>query len=165
MTVASVAFGRDNTGTETDGWIGDYSLQFTDVANPDETTPEGSWTTIGTISYAAGAPVDGHVRHRFNFGEVSATGIRLLTPDGAVIDELEVYEDRYVPPPPPALTIIPAPGFTATWDGNDGDHFDQEAPPAGALAPDNLALASNGRGSLRKRGIAVRSGAPDRPPQ
>ena len=42
------------------------------------------------------------------------------------------------------VTIVPAPGFTITWDGNDGDHFDATPPADGAMAPDNLALNSNG---------------------
>ncbi len=44
---------------------------------------------------------------------------------------------------PPALSgliITNAPGYTITWDGNDGDHFDAAAPPAGSIAPNNLAL-------------------------
>lgn len=142
--VRSFAFGRDNTGAQTDRALGEYTLQFTDVAEPDETTPDGDWTTIGTILYEAGDPADPHLRHRFNFGAKMATGIRLLTPDGAAIDELEVYEESYVAPLPPALTITPAAGYTASWDGNDGDFFDAVAPPDGAIAPDNLALASNG---------------------
>ena len=74
-----------------------------------------------------------------------ATGVRILTPDGAAIDEFEVYAEAYVPPPPPALVITPAGGFFATWDGNDGDHFDPTgADVGGALVPDNLALAANG---------------------
>jgi len=142
--IRSIAFGRDNSDTRKDRVLGEYSLQTTDVANPDETTPEGSWITIAKIVYAEGTPANPHLRHRFNFSLVTATGIRLLTPDGAAIDEFEVYEDFYVPPSPSALTITAAAGYQATWDGNDGDFFDATAPPDGAKVPDNLALASNG---------------------
>lgn len=42
------------------------------------------------------------------------------------------------------VTLVPAAGFGITYDGNDGAFFDQNAPPGGAMAPDNAALASNG---------------------
>ncbi|MFT4548970.1 MAG: hypothetical protein ACI9MB_002940 [Verrucomicrobiales bacterium] len=144
VEVRSIAFGRDNLGAQTDRSLGGYTLQITGVANPDETTPDADWTTIGAIVYENGSPENPHLRHRFNFGVVMATGIRLLTPDGAAIDEFEVYETPYVPPIPPALTITPAEGYDATWDGNDGDFFSAVQPPEGAIVPDNLALAANG---------------------
>jgi hypothetical protein len=142
IDVSSIAFSRDNTGTMTDRSLGEYTLQFTEVVDPDETTPDENWTTIGKILYEADNPAKSHERHRFNFGTKEATGIRLLTPDGAAIDELEVYENGYVPPPPPALTITPSAGFSATWDGNDGDFYDEDNAPA--LVPENAALATNG---------------------
>ena len=143
-TVRSIAFGRDNTGVETDRSLGTYVLQYTDVPNVNEHVEDEVWVTIGEIVYDENAPADPHLRHRFNISDVQVTGLRLLTPDGAAIDELEVYAERYAPPPPPALSITPSAGFAATWDGNDGEHFDQVAPPDGAIVPDNLALASNG---------------------
>lgn len=144
VEVRSIAFGRDNTGAVNDRSLGEYTLQYTDVADPDENTPDADWISLGVILYEGGDPSSPHLRHRFNFPAVFATGIRLLTPAGAAIDELEIYELAYVPPPPPALMITPAPGFAASWDGNDGEFFDPTPPPAGALVPDNLALASNG---------------------
>jgi hypothetical protein len=42
------------------------------------------------------------------------------------------------------VSIVPAVGYQITYDGNDGDHFDANEPPAGAQAPNNAALASNG---------------------
>jgi hypothetical protein len=42
------------------------------------------------------------------------------------------------------VTIVPASGYSITYDGNDGDFFDAAAPPGGAMAPNNAALASNG---------------------
>lgn len=144
VELRSIAFGRDRTGAVSDRSLGEYTLQYTDVADPDESTPDEDWTTIGVILYGPGDPASPHQRHRFNFAGVSATGVRILTPEGAAIDELEIYEQGYVPPPPPALIITPAPGFAAGWDGNDGDFFDSTPPPEGALVPDNLALAGNG---------------------
>jgi len=144
VPIRSIAFGRDNTGIESDRVLGEYHLQVTEVASPDDSTPDGDWKTIGTINYTEASPENPNLRHRFNFGLVTATGIRLLTPDGAEIDEFEVYEDLYIPPIPPALTITPAAGFNAIWDGNDGDFFDSISPPDGAKVPDNLALAANG---------------------
>ncbi len=133
--VRSIAFGRDNTGAQTNRSLGEYTLQITEVASPDETTPDEDWTTIATILYEAGEPADPHLRHRFNyFTTEMATGIRLLTPDGAAIDELEVYAEAWVLP---SIMITPAAGFSASWDGNSGAHF-------GVPVPDNLALASNG---------------------
>ncbi len=142
--IRSFAFGRDNTGVQLDRALGEYFVQVTTAADPDETTPDVEWSTIGRILYELGDPEDPHLRHRFNITAVMATGIRLLTPDGAAIDELEVYADAYIPPVPPPLTITAADGFSATWDGNDGDFFDPVAPPDGALVPDNVALAANG---------------------
>jgi len=137
-SVRSFAFGRDNTDVALNRSLGEYTLQVTDVANPDETTPDEDWTSIGTILYEAGEPADPHLRHRFNLPLTEmATGIRLLTPDGAAIDELEVYADAYAVPPPPSIEITPAAGFSASWDGIRGDF--QNSP-----VPDNLALASNG---------------------
>ncbi len=45
---------------------------------------------------------------------------------------------------PAAVNIMPSPGFTITFDGNDGLNFDAAAPPGGSIVPNNLALASNG---------------------
>ncbi|NIP92420.1 MAG: hypothetical protein GWO24_02670, partial [Akkermansiaceae bacterium] len=94
-------------------WAGEYTVQITETPNPDQNTPDEEWLAIGIVIYADGDPVDGHLRHRFNIGNRMMTGLRILTPDGAVIDELELYPESYVPPPPPALIIDPEPGFSA----------------------------------------------------
>jgi hypothetical protein len=97
--VSSIAFGRDNNGGFSDRTLGVYTLQYTTVPNPGASTPDASWTTIGTLDYQS---VGGSLfaspsrRHRFNFTQVSATGIRLIVPgsgigSGACIDELELY--------------------------------------------------------------------------
>ena len=147
VTVQSFAFGRDNLGSFPDRNQGTYTVQTTTVANPDETTPDESWETIGLIIYSGAGPANPALRHAFNMSApVEITGLRLLTPAGAAIDELEIYADPLIviPPPPEALEITPGEGFEITWDGNDGDHFDPTPPEDGAKVPDNLALAANG---------------------
>ncbi len=128
VTVARIAFGRDNTGIFADRVFATYTLQVTTVADPDETTPDAAWTTIGAMQYTRpggmlfNAPA---LRHEFAFAPVPATGIRLRI-DGAAdidnivaIDELEVYG-------PPLLRLEHPPGRThamktkvSVW-GEDG---------------------------------------------
>ena len=108
-TVASVAFGRDNTGEETDRFAGTYALQYTAVAAPDATTSDCDWITIAHLEYDAFCPPSGWLRHRYNFPPVEATGIRLLVPEtglqpnGTCIDEIEVYSDAGAVTVPPCI--------------------------------------------------------------
>ena len=150
QTVQSFAFGRDNTGGFSDRTLGLYSLQWTQAASPgvgtiDTGDPSTGWATVGTLNYGAPDPAINYtapsLRHRYNFDQVSgATGFRLITPGGAAIDELEFYSvSAIVQPPPSPIAIAPASGFNISWNGNDGDFFDPTAPPAGAMAPGNLA--------------------------
>lgn len=96
LSVGQFAFGRDNTSTFFDRTAGTYTLQYTTTPNPDATTPEAGWITIGSLTQSqddAGA-FSSSRRHAFNFPSVSATGMRLITPgssfaSGAAIDELE----------------------------------------------------------------------------
>ncbi len=106
--IGSVAWGRDNTGTYSDRSMGTYTLQYTTVAGPNASTPDGSWTTIGTVNYPSNTST-WSVRHVWSFTPVDATGIRLICPgssfaNGACVDELEA--GPYIEPPPP-----PAPVF------------------------------------------------------
>ena len=174
MNIQSIAFGRSNVlsgdvcgggGVCQDRHKGFYVLQYTQVPNPssDHDLPTGGnpavgWSEIGTLDYGEsdGESTNYNVtwqRHRYNFDPVNATGIRLLVPGsglggGTAIDEIELYveagDEVEPPPPPPPFAIVPEPGFSITWDGNDGDQFDPEVPPDGAVVPDNLALADNG---------------------
>ncbi len=97
VSVDRISFGRDNTGTFSDRSLGTYTVQFTTVPNPNASTPDSSWTTIGTLDYqAAGGPffASPSLRHRFAFDPVTATGLRIRTLSaGSVlcIDELEIY--------------------------------------------------------------------------
>ena len=103
VSVGQIAFGRDNTGTYFDRTAGTFTIQYTTVPNPNESTPASEWITIGTIAHEAGVndqPRDAGIlsqarRHAFNFPPVQATGVRIITPgsgiaSGAAIDELEV---------------------------------------------------------------------------
>ncbi|MCA9218197.1 MAG: hypothetical protein KDB27_34250 [Planctomycetales bacterium] len=172
--IQSIAFGRSNVLSGDNGCggfvcldrhMGLYTLQYTQVPNPSsdldfDTTgnPATGWVEIGTLEYGASDGPETNYnntwqRHRYNFDPVDATGIRLIVPGtglggGTAIDEIELYDmpgEFVAPPPPPSpITIEPALGFTISWDGNDGDHFDTEPPPDGAIVPDNAALARNG---------------------
>lgn len=146
LTLRSIAFGRDNTGTFADRTIGIYTLQYTQVANPTAATPDASWTNIGTLNYqSAGGGANFAVpsrRHRFNFTAVQATGIRLTCPGnglgtGACVDEIELYEQPGTVIVPQPITLAPASGYTLTWDGNNGAN-------PGINVPSNLARAADG---------------------
>lgn len=94
VTLNGFAFGRDNTGGFTDRTLGLYTLQYTTVPNPGAATPGASWTTIGTLDFGAAGGANyasPSRRHRFQFTPVSATGLRLLVPDSACIDEFEIF--------------------------------------------------------------------------
>ena len=141
-------------------WIaqGLYELQYTAVPSPDAMTADAEWISIGTLAYGASEGPGTNYnniwqRHRFNFDPVDATGIRLIVPasgigGGTAIDEIELYDvaGDYVPPPPPPdpVVLTPVAPYSITWDGNNGDFFDEQPPPDGAIVPNNAALASNG---------------------
>jgi hypothetical protein len=142
-TIASFAMGRDNLGMFSDRSLGLYTLQYTTTPSPDSST--SAWTTIGTLNYGAAgggnysAPA---LRHRFNFAPINdVTGVRLLTPAGAALDELELYSSQLAPPP--NLVLSPSAGFSLGFNGNNGD-FSTSASPA----PAPLNLASVGMGAI-----------------
>ncbi len=125
-----IAFARDNTGTYTDRTFGGYTVQYTSVASPTASTPDASWTTIGVINIDGSFALPSQ-RHVYEFAAVTATGLRILTPNGACIDELEIYapvnpdivwgaslETREIipQPVPPSLRISEIAGSSAgTW--------------------------------------------------
>jgi len=103
-SVDSIAFGRSNTGSHTDRCLGLYTLQCTTVPDPDETTPDSDWTTIGTLDYQSVGGTnfaEPARRHRYTFDPVAATGVRLVVPYvwnqdvslATCIDEIELYND------------------------------------------------------------------------
>jgi hypothetical protein len=103
MLVSSIAYGRDNGGEATvftDRQLGTVTLQYTTVASPTYTTPNTSWTTIGTMDYTGLLQdVTQSNRHRFNFDPVSATGLRLVMSNtGRGVDEFEIYSSSLALP-------------------------------------------------------------------
>lgn len=159
IVLQNVCWSRDNGdtaepdcgGTCTDRALGLFTVQITRVASPGVDTPEtgdaaNGWATLGTIHYkSAGEPFTPYLRHRFDLGTtngaaVQATGLRLKVPDSTcAIDEIEINVSLGLEL---GLTVLqPAPRYTISWDGNDGDFHN---PSAGARAPNNDALAASG---------------------
>jgi hypothetical protein len=99
IAIDQLAFGRSNVtsgdpcpgGVCTDRSLGRYTFQYTTVPNPDASLPNGAWITFGQKTYAAGNPPVPHLRHLYAFEPILATGIRILTPVDAAIDEIELY--------------------------------------------------------------------------
>jgi Lamin Tail Domain/CotH kinase protein len=98
VMIAGLAFGRDNTGGFTDRTNGTYTIQYTTVPNPTAATPDGSWTTINTLTYAGASTPFFSLpsrRHRYEFPAVSATGLRMIcSTNGICVDEIELYGPR-----------------------------------------------------------------------
>jgi hypothetical protein len=104
VTIQSLAFGRSNVtngdpcpgGACTDRVNGTYVLEYTTVENPNQDTT--AWTSIGTFTYSANSLENPHLRHRFDFAPISATGVRVRMDSGAesfiAIDEIELYAER-----------------------------------------------------------------------
>ena len=137
QSLSSIAWGRDNgrnnIATPTGGGdtnqsggqfmdrsAGTYTLQFTTVASPDASTPEGDWTTLGTITLPSSASggFSPWFRHEYDLrtsaGEPIAgvTGVRISAPfanpsNAQVLDEIEVYRQVW------------ASGNSAAWSSTD----------------------------------------------
>ncbi len=126
QTIAQFAFGRDNAGTSSDRIYidrsaGTYTIQYTTVDNPDETTLDEDWTTLGTITLAfdpvgnSGASVAQPQNRRKLFSldtPVEATGFRIVVPYGTggfatAIDEIELFET----PEPGTFTLLSLAGL------------------------------------------------------
>ena len=170
IPVSSIAWGRDNGNTETDACggtckdrsIGIYTIQYTLIDNPDETTEETDdaktgWQNLASVEYLPDAPLEfiPYMRHEFKIGSsdkelpVEATGIRIIVSSGMIaIDELEVNstnqeQDENINPEKPDanLVIETDDGFEILWDRNEGDYYSDDAL---AEVPENDALAENG---------------------
>ena len=114
QTIASVAWGRDNTAAIADRTDGPYTVQYTTVANPDQTTPDADWSSFQTINYS-GDPGNA-MRHRYDFDPIAnVTGVRiagLAAP--TAVDEIELYAAPAVPPG------LPTAGLTSWLKGDAG---------------------------------------------
>ena len=135
--------------------FGIYTLQYTTTTPVDATTAETGeaatgWADIGTVEYKAGTDdvyFTAYLRHRFDIAQggapISATGLRIKVSDSWTdIDEIEVNpQPDPTPPLEDYITITSAPGYSASWDGNEGK-FSTPATPA--LAPANDASPSRG---------------------
>ena len=107
LSVGQFAFGRDSTGTYSDRTAGTYTLQFTTVPNPNASTPEAAWTTIGSLTQSqddAGLYSSSR-RHAFNFTPVSATGMRLIAPGSSFVNGADIDELEFAPFAPAPLTL------------------------------------------------------------
>ncbi|MEX2213329.1 MAG: PEP-CTERM sorting domain-containing protein [Phycisphaeraceae bacterium] len=105
--IGAIAFGRDSDGVVSfaDRAAGVYILQYTTVLNPDATTPDSDWITLGSTTYATNDPLR-FIRHQYAFDPVFATGIRIVTQNGEgqiAIDEIEVIG---VPEPATASLLV-----------------------------------------------------------
>jgi hypothetical protein len=129
VPVQTIAWGRDNGdvagdccgGTLTDRAAGTYTIQFTEVPNPDNNTvetgdPATGWATIGRLQYRGGgsATFRHHLRHEYrvsqNGAAINATGIRLgISSNQMAVDELEVN----------SLPPIPLPRLSSRREGNE----------------------------------------------
>lgn len=133
-----VAFGRDNLGNFNDRAFGLYTLQYTTVADPDATTPDAAWMTIGTLDYqSAGGTnfANPILRHVFTFREVLATGFRIKTDsatDYIAIDEIELYGPPQLRLEHPPGTQRTMPTRIAVWGNND---FSQNLVPTNLVNP------------------------------
>lgn len=162
VAVRSIAWSRDNGdatepscgGTCTDRALGLYTLQFTRAASPESMSDTGNattgWQTIGTVEYLPGtdnSSFTAYLRHRFDVAEgenpITATAIRILAPNvNTCIDEIEVNPpEDVVPPLLTFIAITNAPGFSVSWDLNDGAFHTAASP---APAPPNRALTARG---------------------
>ncbi len=157
QTINSFAFGRDNTGAFTDRAAGTYTVQYTTDTDPATNHATATWTTIGSITLSGGTAfvTNPALRHQFNLNTpVSATGLRLVAPGGAAIDEIELFSTA-APGGIGALTLTGAGSFSISWDGNDGDNFS-----AAGTVPNNLALASNGATAIASGELGPEISAP-----
>ena len=151
QTIQSIAFGRDNFASLNDRSDGLYTLQYTTsdlsgLALPGSGNTAGiigaaadgaGWITVGTIAITGNATRN---RYDLGFSLSGVTGLRLIAPGGAAIDQFEAYTSRALAGPMTTkLTITPASGYTLGWNGNDGSNYTGNDP---ATVPTNLALGA-----------------------
>ncbi|MCI0637226.1 MAG: hypothetical protein L0206_25420, partial [Actinobacteria bacterium] len=97
--IGEIALGRDNTGSFGDRTAGCHTFQFTrdDIDfTSDAAIAAATWTTIGNAGDHQ-SPVDSGLRRLYEFPQVNARAIRVITTIGNAIDEIELYEGE-IPP-------------------------------------------------------------------
>jgi fibronectin-binding autotransporter adhesin len=179
QTIQSIAFSRDAMLFYGDRNFGLYTFQYTtadltSLAIPAFGNGAGiigaggaaiPWTNIGTVNIqypdgSGGNTTLGSIRHQFNLGYAlsGVTGIRVLAPTGAVIDELEIYSGTTNGAAQSSkLAIAATAGYTVKWDGADGAYYNAADPATIANIPGrtNLALAANGGTAVASSVIGV----------
>ncbi len=113
VQISSLAFGRDNTGQFKDRAEGLYTLQYTTMENPDASTANSLWKTFATVKIDSDQYSAPHLRHRFDFAPISATGVRIITTkaeggENIAIDEIELFSNRFRAPGLPPLEVSDA---------------------------------------------------------
>jgi hypothetical protein len=178
VQMTSIAWSRDNgddaestpAGPFTDRAVGVYTLQYTQVSAPSESTdetgsPASGWATFATVEYLDGPDTNffaDYLRHRFEVSTeggapISATGFRILVSDvNIAIDEIEVNPD---PDPNPPLSdflfIVSEENYQVSWDGNEGGLNDGSSGVISnaALHEEVSAFSSSGMESLIRDGL------------
>ena len=137
VEVGSIAWGRDNGNTETDGCGGTcrdrsidvYQLDYTTVQEPDADTPEADdpaegWVAIGSVEFKT--PSDTFspwLRHRFdvslNGQPIPATGIRIrVNSNQTAIDEVEINTGAEQDAKSQLSITLENGGLVVSWTGD-----------------------------------------------
>jgi hypothetical protein len=64
-------------------------VQYTNTENAGAATPESAWVTIGEVNYDGSS--GNALRHEYAFPAVTARAVRVIAPEGAALDEIEIY--------------------------------------------------------------------------
>jgi hypothetical protein len=112
-TVASFAFGRDNTGTFFDRANEPYTFQYSTDSLIGFNPLTATWITIGTLDYSSSPPPSPSLRHLYDLVSAvsNVTAFRIETRGtiatyGQAIDELEIYSTPAAVPEPSTYAAI-----------------------------------------------------------
>lgn len=123
VTIGSLAFGRDNTGTFTDRTFGTYEIEYSLNYVSGSGLLTGTWQPLHFFDYSVSPPADPFLRHLYNLNTplTGVTGIRITVPSflhsssfesgyqALAIDEFEVYAT--------AASVVPEPSTYAALFG------------------------------------------------
>jgi len=106
-----IAFGRDNGGEAqqlVDRYQGTYTLQYTRVLNPDASTPDVDWQTIGMFDYNGTATDStGYLRHLYSFDRIlGVTGVRILVNSPSLASAIAIDELEFGNVPEPGTMVL-----------------------------------------------------------